>query len=709
MPRGGKRAGAGRKKRGNPKLRDNEEHRTPCMEGHLGGLGNKKCNIGSNDSNNQTGQQPREIGSQAEIGRNDLKENQRISNQNEPKEIDCSNQHVSERQSTSDRRIEAECGEKAIVQPTGSQDLGEKYLSDITRKYSEVAGLDTQRREVGPDPIPGRREEVENRGRLENNSALHPKSSGENHRGRTSSTNSSSHTSTNATTTPTALSFNEQTKRLRDPIYFARAYCLKSLDEWQSKLLANARKPCRVALRGANGIGKTVIICVLILFFLSTIRNCRVVIVSGVFRQLKMMVDHLQSLLKNFKGWRVLRGSHELLTPFPENKAIWFSTDSPGAAQGQHSVVEGVNWEDQSAYDADGSSIQQATKEAKDNKSCLVLIRDECRDIPDGVKASTDTFQADWTFDFSCPGNSVGWFHQIFTTLADIYQIHHVTAYESSYVTKEHIESFKKMHPEGSARFKNSILAEFSDVDIKNLITIDQITRCFNNPQPWRNPGYKKAGIDLSAAKKGGDEMWCVPAQGNKLFQPYKLPYCSSEMEAVGLVVRWLKAEGVKYVFCDNGGLGSPMISRLEEVLRDDESIKIVRVNFGGSAINPAMMAGNRGTELWLEGANKIELRDIIFSWDEQTKSQFVAQATSRQTKPVGSDGIITLESKAKCARSPDLVDATFLAICEPPKIWPFKIGNTDFNDFRMPGGSDDDGKHSYNVSHDGYSVGGSF
>lgn len=687
MPRGGKRAGAGRK------VGSTKKQSVPC--GTIDrDIRNVSAEISQDDSSNDTGRRVQS------------------SNQNEPKEIIKESEGLNLCGSTERESISPVSGSLEEREATGFAARGSQGLrGDSSREHSPIAegsqGHPIRPSDTGELRVHGQGQGEVGGGKLLDQQIHSSKSSTEGSRGSDESTNRPKPANP-SNTHATSLSFAEQVKRLRDPIYFARANCLSSLDPWQVKFLNDARTPGRSALRGANGIGKTVIICVLILFFLSTIKNCRVVIVSGVFRQLKMMVDHLQSLLKNFPGWRVLRGSHELLTPFPENKAIWFSTDSPGAAQGQHSVVESVNYEDENAYDQDGKAIEAATREARASKSCLILIRDECRDIPEGVKASTDTFGADWTFDLSCPGNAVGWFHQIFGSLAEIYRLHHVTAYESSYIKKEHIEEMKLIHG-NSARFKNSVLAEFSDIDVKNLITIDQITRCFKNPQPWKNPGYKKAGIDLSAAKKGGDEMWCVPVMGNKLFQPYCLPHCESEMEAVGLVVRWLRAEKVKYVFCDNGGLGSPMISRLEEVLQGDESIEIIRVNFGGDARNPAMMAGNRGTELWIEGANKIELRDLVFAWDEPTKNKFVAQVTSREIKPVGSDGIIQLMPKAKCARSPDLADATFLALLEPPRVWPFKIGNTDMNSFRMPGGaSDDDSDHQYNVSHDGFNIGGS-
>ena len=457
------------------------------------------------------------------------------------------------------------------------------------------------------------------------------------------------------------ITFDEQVKRLRDPVYFVRANCLRTLDRWQVKLLGDARTPGRTALRGANGIGKTVIIACLILFFLSTVRNCRVVIVSGVFRQLKMMVDHLQSLLKNFPGWRVLRGVHELHSPFPENKAIWFSTDSPGAAQGQHSVVEAVNLDEDSSAHGGVTELEKQYAEARAAGSALVLIRDECRDIPEEVKGATDTFGATWTFDFSCPGMSIGWFYEIFAQLGGIYRLHHVKAQDSSHIPAKQIEEMATIHGPKSARYKNSVEAEFSDVDIKNLITLEQVNKCLHNPPPWRHSGVVVAGVDFSAAKKGGDECVVGHRMGNKVYPLFIVPLADNEMEVVGRVLQHLRQIKARWVYGDAGNMGGTMLARLEEICAGDESITIIRENFGGNALDTSNFCYDRAAEMWLNMARKIEDCHIILPNDPR----LVAQLVNRPTVP-RSDGLIQLLSKTKMTKSPDRADTLALVLQGP-------------------------------------------
>lgn len=454
---------------------------------------------------------------------------------------------------------------------------------------------------------------------------------------------------------------DEQIAKLRDPNYFVRAFCLSKLDGWQSRLLDDAKAPGRSALKGANGIGKTVIIACLILYFLSTVKNCRVVVVSGVFRQLKMMVDHLQSLLVNFHGWKVLRGSHELHSPLPQNKAIWFATDSPGAAQGQHSTVTAVEMKD---LDQDDNPFDQgALKEfaQKDESSCLVLIRDECRDIPDEVKGATDTFGADWIFDFSNPGPEKGWFYEIFARLGNIYRLHTVTAFDSSYIKQTQIEEMKEIHGVDSPRYRNSILAEFSDASIRNMVKFASWERCASQPPPWQHSNRNIAGLDVSAARKGGDECVLYWRQGNRIHEPIIFTGYLSEVELCGAIIRKLKELSIKVLMVDNGGIGSPVIAIIESMLSGN-GIQIHRINFGAKPKNDAYE--NLATELYANLENQLAERRWILPKDAITK----AQAIGREFETLMS-GKVRLIPKSKLSKSPDRSDALVMCNQEPPRV----------------------------------------
>lgn len=588
-----------------------------------------------------------------------------------PKVIQQENQHVPEGQSVGDRGNESGSRTEATTNNASSSGSREGLGGDANRSGGEAQGLHAQRQLLESEA--SRRGGASQAGHgLEDSQSLHPESSGATgatEQPATSGTGSSSHSNPNATSN--GLSDQERRsliEKLRDPIYFTRAYCLKRIDEWQSRLLNECKTPGLIALRGANGIGKTVIICVITLFFLSTVKNCRVVIVSGVFRQLKMFVEHLQSLLKNFPGWVIKRSAHELHSPFPGNTAIWFATDSPGAAQGQHSVVEGVDLDDW-GLDEDQLKVKigEVAKTAKESKSCLVLIRDECHVITRGVKENTDTYGADWTFDLSFPGTADGWFWEIFSNLGHIYRCHKVTAYDSSYVKKEQIQKMLETHGKDSPMYKSSVEAEFSDIGTVNVVTVDMWESCVRNAPSWEkaHASEKVAGLDLSAAKKGGDKCVLYPRDGNRIMEPIKYTNYASEMDLLARILVDIKILGIKHIFADKGGLGSPMISLLQSVLVDDgTAVKIHRVDFGGkpvSSSNPHKVK-NRGTELMYLLAHKITMRQIILPKDIETRQQ----AINRQIEPMP-DLSVRLQSKQEMAKSPDELDALLLCLPDAP------------------------------------------
>jgi hypothetical protein len=255
------------------------------------------------------------------------------------------------------------------------------------------------------------------------------------------------------------------------------------------------------------------------------------------------------------------------------------------------------------------------------------------------------------------------------------------------------------------------IFNEFSDVDVRNIIGLDQIQRCFASPPIWKHPGFVVGGIDLSAAKKGGDECICVARMGNKFSEPYILPPCSSEMEVVGLLIRWLKNNKVRFLFVDSGNAGSWVVSRLNEILEDDKSIEIHGVGFGEAPVDPRSACKNRGTELWQNLANKLEMKEYIFEWSNEAKSKFIAQATSRALVP-GSDGTHRLESKDKMRsrglKSPDLVDAVVLACIEPVNENKSAFGNDliDYSQFKKGDWNDSESTNRINFTSSGIKLG---
>jgi hypothetical protein len=441
------------------------------------------------------------------------------------------------------------------------------------------------------------------------------------------------------------LSIDEQLRLLRNPVHFCQTFCASHpYVEWQRAFLRDIQVvrddgrlnlsewPRTVVLAAVNGSGKTEILADVIRYLLSTVPGCVIPITSPIYRQLEMLENYLKSQNHKFPGWTCVEGK---LSAPNGNFARWFATDTPTSVESFHG-------------------------------NFLVRIIEEAKAFDDELWDNTNRWQPKLTIIVSSKGLTKGRLYESLTKHRSFNRIHDIDASMCPWIPKKWIEEQIAQHGRDSSIIKSMIFNEFSDVDIKNLISLDQLNRCKRNPQPWRNPGFRVGGIDLSSAREGADKLPCVVRQGNKIFEPYFVPTCKSTMEAVGYITNWIKREQLKIVHVDNGGLGGiVMIDMLMQNFAGDKSVEIYRVNFGADALNQHSNCKNRATELWSNGAHLIEMRDLIFQWTDKAWSEFVTQVTSREVEVLNT-GEIRLQSKQKMATSPDLADATFLALIEP-------------------------------------------
>lgn len=480
---------------------------------------------------------------------------------------------------------------------------------------------------------------------------------------------------------PASLSLEEQCRLMRNPVYFGQTLCTShQYTEWQRNFLNDCRVveddgrfnedewPRTVVLAAVNGSGKTEILADVIRFLLSTVPGCVIPITSPIYRQLEMLENYLKAQNHKFPGWTCIEGK---LTAPNGNFARWFATDTPTAVESFHGKF-------------------------------LVRIIEEAKAFPDEIFDQTNRWQPKLTIMVSSKGLTKGRLYEALTKHRQFNRVHEVDATMCHWVPKKWIDEQIAQHGRESSIIKSMIFNEFSDEGVNNLISLEQIRHCFKYPPPWRNPGFRVAGIDLSSNRINGDKTVCVVRQGNKLFEPYELPPCKTA-EAIGMITNWLKREKIKIAFVDSSGHGGiSMYEMLCENLQGDESIQIHGISFGSNALSEQSFCKNRATELWVEGQKKIEKLDLIFDWTEKWKSQFITEVTSREVKIMPS-GERMLESKKDMNYSPDLSDATFLALQEPAyeRKSITGLGKTAWGNFK------DDGTGQSDKSSFGYSSSG--
>lgn len=450
----------------------------------------------------------------------------------------------------------------------------------------------------------------------------------------------------------------------------------KPLAEWQRKFLSDCEViqvkngkailetddfPRNVLLAAVNGSGKTELIGELLFYWLETIPGCVIPITSSVYRQLEMLESYVKANIHKHPGFTCVEG--KLTHTASGNFARWFATDTVGAVESFHAPF-------------------------------LIRVLDEVKSMDDEIVDATNRWQPKLSVWVSSKGLAQGRFYEAETMHRDMWRVHEVNAYDCPWIPARWIAQQIKEHGKDSSLVKSMIDNLFNSDTFKSIISMEAWDRCIKHPSVWFND-ITVAGIDLSAAKRDGDECIVQIRQGNKYLEPIAIVGCSSEMEVVGECLRILRTHHVRYVFADVGGLGGPMVSRMAEVLGDDSGIELVRIDFGGSPLfdHPLLKMKDRGTEMHYDFASEVENRRLILPACLKLR----AQAIAREAETF-SDGTKKMVSKKKLTKSPDRLDAIVLCSNNPTATFQTKRGfnytQTDEPSF----GSKEQHKFSYSA-----------
>jgi phage terminase large subunit len=420
---------------------------------------------------------------------------------------------------------------------------------------------------------------------------------------------------------------------LSKPAAFASNVLGINLYDWQRKVLRDLEaKDCRVALRAANGSGKTstVISAILIWHALVYPRSIAVT-TAGVFRQVESQLwPSLRNHIAKLGGaWEVTSGEIRYLHPNGNtSRIIGYSATDPGRAEGWHA-------EDHEYHP-------------------LLMVVDEAKTVADPLFEAISRCQPTRLLIASSPGGTSGAFYRAFTKEANMWSKHAVTAFDCPHITQKQIDEITQRYGEKHPLTRSMIYGEFVDIGAESLvINLNQLQNCYNAP-PRFKPGVRTAGVDFAA---GGDQNVICISDGNKIL-PMIAWREKDTMAAVGRFIIEFKKAGLEAsnIYADASGMGMVMCDALAE-----SGWAVNRVNFGATAYDNNAYT-NRSAEMWYNMAKKIEDAEIILPEDDE---DLTAQLTCRRTI-TNSKGKLGVESKdsmrARGIASPDRADA--LALC---------------------------------------------
>jgi len=420
---------------------------------------------------------------------------------------------------------------------------------------------------------------------------------------------------------------------LSKPAAFASNVLGINLYDWQRKVLRDLEsKDCRVALRAANGSGKTstVISAILIWHALVYPRSIAVT-TAGVFRQVESQLwPSLRNHIAKLGGaWEVTSGEIRYLHPNGNtSRIIGYSATDPGRAEGWHA-------EDHEYHP-------------------LLMVVDEAKTVADPLFEAISRCQPTRLLIASSPGGTSGAFYRAFTKEANMWSKHAVTAFDCPHITQKQIDEITQRYGEKHPLTRSMIYGEFVDIGAESLvINLNKLQNCYNAP-PRFKPGVRTAGVDFAA---GGDQNVICISDGNKIL-PMIAWREKDTMAAVGRFIVEFKKAGLEAnnIYADASGMGMVMCDALAE-----SGWAVNRVNFGATAYDNNAYT-NRSAEMWYNMAKKIEDAEIILPEDDE---DLTAQLTCRRTI-TNSKGKLGVESKdsmrARGIASPDRADA--LALC---------------------------------------------
>ncbi len=397
---------------------------------------------------------------------------------------------------------------------------------------------------------------------------------------------------------------------------------------WQQDALAALdKRGSSVAIKAGNGTGKTSSLGVpLALWHAAVFPGSMTLVTAGVFRQVKeQFYPGIRAYQHLFPHWKFLETEVETPTG---SRIYGFSTDDPGRFEGWHN----------------------------DN---LLVICDEAKSIPDEIFEAIDRCQPTRVLLMSSPGPRRGKFYRAFTTERRFFRPFTVTSFDCPHIPQKWIDEQIEKYGEDSPLVRSMIHAEFPEQDgDRCVVPLSALEQCLQAQTPFTD-GETHAFCDFAA---GGDENVLAIRRGNRV-QIAKAWRERDTMSAVGEFIRLFREHGLtpQDISADGSGLGIPICDRLKE-----EGWKVNRIRNEKPAKNSEAYA-NMGTEIWLEGAEKIKTGGIILPPDKLLHEQLV----SRQYT-LNSRGQVQIEPKAQLhARglsSPDRADAVLGALYHRPR-----------------------------------------
>ena len=442
----------------------------------------------------------------------------------------------------------------------------------------------------------------------------------------------------------------------KSPVLFAREVLLFEPDEWQQLALMDLAENPKVAIKSGQGVGKTGLEAVVLLWFLCCYPYPRIVATAPTKQQLhdvlwsevsKWMSKSplLSKILKWTKTYIYLKNYEKR----------WFAVartaTKPENMQGFH----------------------------EDN---MLFIVDEASGVADPImEAILGTLSGANNKLLMCgnPTRTSGTFFDAFNSDRVLYKCHTVSSMDSLRTNKENIDVLIRKYGRDSNVVLVRVFGEFPKQEDDIFISLSIIEQCISTlyelPEKQVSP-HIIFGVDV--ARFGDDETIIYQNIQGKL-KMAKHRRGQDLMATVGDIVSLYREivkkcpnyKGRIYVNIDDTGLGGGVTDRLREVKREENLNRLFVIPINAAerietdtkeGKEAAEHYNNITTHMWAVLRDLLENKQVQIEDDAET----VAQLSTRKYF-IASNGKLELESKKEMKKrklgSPDRADAAALCV----------------------------------------------
>lgn len=447
-----------------------------------------------------------------------------------------------------------------------------------------------------------------------------------------------------------------------DPVMYAREVLHFEPDEWQRDGLRDLAEAPKVAIKSGQGVGKTGMEAVALLWFLSCFSYPRVVATAPTKQQLH---DVLWSEVSKWMGRspllsEILKWTKTYIYMIGNEKR-WFAVartaTKPENMQGFHG----------------------------DN---MLFIIDEASGVTDPImEAILGTLSGVNNKLLMCgnPTQASGTFFDAFNADRHMYRCHTVSSVDSPRTNKENIESLIRKYGRESNVVLVRVFGEFPKQENDAFIGLQLAEQAAM--KEWESTALiRRISFGVDVARYGDDETVIIRNAGN-ITMPVTFRG-KSLMHTVGEIVRLYREtmamhpsyKGIIYVVIDDTGLGGGVTDRLEEVKTEERLSRMVIVpvnaasrvpddviDLGSGKIKACDLYDNMTTYMWAKIKDMMEQGELYLS-NLARDNELIAQVSCRKYR-MTSRGKIALESKDDMKKrgmtSPDRADALALSLYE--------------------------------------------